>query len=218
MNKDFENTLNAYDAEHDRVWSNLPWFVNQSLAAEEHDEAKTHLSTCLVCRREVVGLNALQEAISTRRSDPKCESALDRLHERLDGSESHTREFPWAAAAVLVIVTGLAGIINLNSGLTGDPIGTNAYSTLGARSIEMIDENIVTARIVFDQDITELQLRELLLSAQVELIDGPTPRGAYTIVLPDVRRGADLQSAVGKLRGSKRVLFVEPIVGIGPQD
>jgi hypothetical protein len=216
MNKDFENTLNAYDAEHDRVWSNLPWFVNQSLAAEEHDETKTHLSTCLVCRREVVGLNALQHAISTRRSDPKCESALDRLHERLDGSERHTREFPWAAAAVLVIVTGLAGIINLNSGLTGDPIGTNAYSTLGARSIEMIDENIVTARIVFDQDITELQLRELLLSAQVELIDGPTPRGAYTIVLPDVRRGADLQSALGKLKDSKRVLFVEPIVGIGP--
>jgi hypothetical protein len=105
---------------------------------------------------------------------------------------TRARAYPWAAAAVLVIVTGLAGLINLNSGLTGDAQGTNRYITLGSRTIELVDEQIITARIVFDQDVTELQLRELLLLAQAELIDGPTPRGAYTITLPKVAQGDDL--------------------------
>jgi len=59
-----------------------------------------------------------------------------------------------------------------------------------------------------------LQLRELLLLAQAELIDGPTPRGAYTITLPKVAQGDDLQAAVALLRDSKQEVFVEPILGI----
>jgi hypothetical protein len=67
--------------------------------------------------------------MSARTLEPKCESALDRLHARLDENNEGARAYPWAAAAVLVIVTGLAGLINLNSGLTGDAQGTNRYIT-----------------------------------------------------------------------------------------
>ena len=79
----------------------------------------------------------------------------------------------------------------------------------------MDETGTYAARIVFDRDVTELQLRRLLLSSQVELIDGPTPRGAYTIAMPAVKNVEDLQAAVARLRDSKQVLFVEPIVGIG---
>jgi hypothetical protein len=215
MYNDVNNELSAFETEHDRVWSNLPWFVNETLEADEFVEAKTHLATCLVCRREVASLEVLRRALSTRTLDPKCETALDRLHARLDASTKRAWTFPWAAAAVLVIMTGLAGIINLNSGLISNLGTDNAYITLGARTTEMDETGTYAARIVFDRDVTELQLRRLLLSSQVELIDGPTPRGAYTIAMPAVKNVEDLQAAVARLRDSKQVLFVEPIVGIG---
>ncbi|MFT4584876.1 MAG: hypothetical protein ACI915_000939 [Gammaproteobacteria bacterium] len=215
MDNDVNKELCAFESDHDRVWSNLPWFVNETLSPDEFVEAKTHLGTCLVCRREVVSLEVLRRALSTRTLEPKCETALDRLHVRLDESNARTWTFPWAAAAVLVIVTGIAGIINLNSGLVTNLGADNAYMTLGARTTQMNQTGTFSARIIFDRGVTELQLRQLLLASHVELIDGPTPRGAYTIAMPAVTNTEDLQAAVAKLRDSKQVLFVEPIVGIG---
>ena len=64
VNKDNANGLSAFDAEHDEVWSNLPWFVNRTLDSQEHAETQAPLSICLVCRRELVGLRALHEMMS----------------------------------------------------------------------------------------------------------------------------------------------------------
>ncbi|MFT4562775.1 MAG: hypothetical protein ACI9BW_002522 [Gammaproteobacteria bacterium] len=215
MHNNNNQELSAFESEHDRVWANLPWFVNETLDADEFVEAKKHLATCLVCRREIASLKVLSKVLSTRTLDPQCETALDRLHARLDENNQQAWTFPWAAAAVLVIVTGLAGIINLNSGLLTNSGANDAYITLGARTTEMGETGTFSARIVFARDVTEFQMRRLLLSSQVELIDGPTPRGAYTIAMSAVTNSADLQTALGKLRDSKQVLFVEPIVGIG---
>ena len=215
MNNKLDDGVALLGAEHDRVWSNLPWFVNQTLNADEQNEAAAHLSICLVCRRELNGLNALQNAVTARTSEPRCEAALNRLHERMNESAERSRVIPWAAAAVLAIVTGLTGVMAFNTGLIGTGGSNGAFITLGARTIMMVDDDIARARIVFEQDMTELQLRKLLLSMDAELIDGPTPRGAYTIALPKLIDNAELHGAVAKLRESKRVIFVEPIVPIG---
>lgn len=215
MHKETSKNLTALGAEHDRVWANLPWFVNESLSTPEQREAIVHLSSCLVCRRELSGLRALQNAITGRTAEPRREAALDRLHERMVASAIPRRIFPWAAAAVLTIVTGLAGMVALNTGLSGSGSGAGAFNTLGSRAITMIDDNVFTARILFDQDMTELQLRKLLLAVGAEMIDGPTPRGAYTIAFPELTSNNDMQSAVTILRASKRVIFVEPILSIG---
>jgi hypothetical protein len=131
-------------------------------------------------------------------------------------SANPRRVFPWAAAAVLAIVTGLTGMVALNTGLIGSGSGAGAFNTLGSRTIMMVDDNVSRARIVFDRDMTELQLRKLLLAVGAEMIDGPTPRGAYTIAFPEITSSnTDMRSAVAILRESKRVIFVEPIVSIG---
>ena len=214
MDKETSKNLTALGAEHDRVWANLPWFVNATLSAAEQREATVHLSSCLVCHRALAGLRALQNAVTGRTAEPRCEAALDRLHERMVEGANPRRVFPSAAAAVLAIVTGLTGMVALNTGLIGS--GDGAFNTLGSRTIMMVDDNVARARIVFDQDMTELQLRKLLLAVDAEMIDGPTPRGAYTIAFPEITSSnTDMQSAVAILRESKRVIFVEPIVSIG---
>ena len=107
-------------------------------------------------------------------------------------------------------------MVALNTGLIGSGSGAGAFNTLGSRAIMMIDDNVFRARIVFDQDMTELQLRKLLLAVDAEMIGGPTPRGTYTIAFPEITRSnTNMQSAVTILRASKRVIFVEPILSIG---
>jgi hypothetical protein len=213
--EELDKNLNEPGSEHDRVWSNLPWFVNQTLSADEQREAAAHLSSCLTCRRELAGLRTLQNVVAARTLEPRREAALDRLHERMNENTESRRIFPWAAAAVLAIVTGLTALVALNTGLIGSSGGTSAFITLGSRTITMVDDNVASARIVFDQDMTELQLRKLLLAVDAELIDGPTPRGAYTIAFPEIDSSTGMHSAVAVLRESKRVIFVEPIVSIG---
>jgi len=217
MNKALEMGLDAHDREHGRVWSTLPWFVNGTLNDDECRDVETHLSVCLVCRREAAALRALAEAVASRTLEPKCEAALDRLHERLDDTSRPGLVFPWAGAAVLAVITGLAGLVAVNTGLVGSGAQANVYNTLGVRTIEVLDDARPKARIVFDQDMTEWQLRELLLAVDAELIDGPTPRGAYTIAMPHVSRSEDVRAAVAKLRQSNRVIFVEPIVAVAGQ-
>ncbi|TDJ68413.1 MAG: hypothetical protein E2O35_02780 [Proteobacteria bacterium] len=211
------HNLIAHDAEHERVWSSLPWFVNGTLSVGERQAADSHLSMCLVCRREAIALGALREAIASRTLEPRCESALKHLHQRIDAPVYARTAFPWAAAAVLAIVVGLASVSSIKTGLISIGGQSDTYVTLGSRTIEVNDGAVATARIVFKQFVTERQLRDLLLAVDAELVDGPTPRGAYTIALPQVSDGEELQAVVASLRQSKRVIFVEPIIIPGSQ-
>lgn len=204
----------AHEAAHTRAALVLPWYVNGTLSPDESTAVRTHLARCLVCRRELANLQSLLEAINARSHEPRTEAALDRMHARLERPPAARRLFPWAAAAALVVVAGLAGFIGMNTGLIGGDRDSHGYLTLGARSVDATAMSQVTARIVFGHGTTERQLRELLLAAGAELIDGPTPRGAYTIALPGVSPADDPQQAVADLRASARVLFVEPIVPV----
>lgn len=215
--QDNDTGIAAHAVEHDQVWSNLPWFINGTLANNEREVVEAHLSSCLVCRREAMALDTLQRTLASRSLDPLCEAALDRLYARIDASAADARVFPWAAAAVLLIVTGLAGVVAMNTSLLGSEREDNAYTTLGVRTTAVDDSDTVKARIVFARNVTEKQMRELLLGADAEVIDGPTPRGAYTIAMPRVTRADGLRAAVAGLRDSERVIFIEPIASAGAE-
>ncbi|MFZ2312922.1 MAG: hypothetical protein WAV82_09925, partial [Methylobacter sp.] len=60
MNK----TTSTIQDQHHQVQFLLPWYVNQSLRQHEHRLVEQHISHCLQCRRELVSLRNLADAMT----------------------------------------------------------------------------------------------------------------------------------------------------------
>lgn len=194
---------------HDDVWALLPWYVNDTLTGSERDMVDGHVHACLVCRREMLALTALAEAVLQRNEDVGCENALARLHNRMD-EQTAAQGTPWAVAASLVVMIGLAfmtsnkvtgGLLDFGSG----------YQTLGAPRVSTGDPVSRSARIVFRQNVDATKLVSLLDGVDATISAGPSRRGTYTIEFSKAISSEEQQQAISLLRGSGHVLFVEPV-------
>ena len=96
-----------YQQDHQRAWALLPWYTNGTLDTLELNAIDQHLSSCLVCRRELLALSALSDAVNQRQEDVECEHALARSHDRFD---RHTKVAPMhlAVAASPALLRGIA--------------------------------------------------------------------------------------------------------------
>ena len=205
-----------FDAEHERVWLLLPWFVNGSM--HDAEEVRVHVGECLVCRREVQALRVLSDAVRAPAAAPRCEDALRRLNARIDHRRGHRSPTPWAAAAVLALVCGL--VVNL-LGNTQASIAWLRNTGLSMMSQSHVAEGgpgALRAHLVFYDNITERELRALLLSVGAELIEGPTRYGVYTIAFERAAGPLDAAEALSQLRHSRRVVFAEPLIANSVSD
>jgi hypothetical protein len=197
------------EAEHQIAWELLPWFVSGTLDDSERNLVDEHLKTCLVCRRELGALAALADAVMQRVEDVACEKALANLHDRIDDPKE-TAQIPWAAAASLILMIGLA-LIASNKVTDGLLDFGGGYQTLGASPTSEYSPLTKSARIVFHQDIDATEMVGLLDGVDATIADGPTRRGTFTIKFPSTISSRDQQHAISVLRSSGHVLFVEPV-------
>ena len=202
MNTDIEEA-------HENAWSLLPWYLNGSLAEYEHKAVDDHLNECLVCRRELLSLTALADAVLRRNEDVECENALAQLHYRMD-EQTAPHGIPWGVAASLILMIGLAfmtshkvtgGLLDFGSG----------YQTLGTPRVS--DSNLLSrsARVVFNHKVDATELVSLLDSVDATISTGPSRRGTYTIEFSNAISSDEQQQAISLLRESGHVLFVEPV-------
>ena len=223
MRKNFDNGVASLGAEHDRVFGNLPWFVNQTLVGNERQEANAHLSCCLVCRRELAALKALREAVTSRTAEPRCEAALGRLHERMNERAFRRRVVPWAAAAVLVLVLGLTGVVAFNAGVMSSSREITASAPVGATTAAVVDEALANVPAVVDGRAPTLPSAEGMLADTTSLpnIDevasgrvatAPSVQGNYVFVPLWHVRKASLYNAASKTDEVREVIFFEPIL------
>ena len=200
-----------FDAEHQSAWAVLPWHVNRTLRGAEAARVASHLKHCLVCRREAELLDRLAEYTAAPKLNVECEDALRRLTSRIDGQQHKVRHLPWAAAAMLVVVTGLIGWVSDNTETSTAWLRNAGYSMLNKPHSEpMVAANGPQVRLVFYDDITERQLRALLLAVGADVVEGPTPQGVYTLAFSHNTSPSAVVDAIRKLRYSGRVIFAEP--------
>lgn len=200
------------DLEHTHAWSILPWYVNRSLSAADVTRTETHLKRCLVCRREFEALRMLAHYTAAPRLDLECENALQRLSLRLDRRLRANWQMPWAAAAMLTLVTGLMGWVSNNAETSTAWLRNAGYSMLSEQSSERSQRDGPRVHLVFYDDITERQLRSLVLEVGAAVVKGPTPQGVYTLAFARDTSPHEVMAAIQKLRYSRGVVFAERAV------
>ncbi len=199
-----------YAALHAAVFEVLPWHVNGTLGGSERASVVAHLEGCLTCRRELELLQALQSALRAPVSDRRCEDALRRLHARMA-----TRTIgspPWAAAAVLALVVGLVSTLSDNTEASVAWLRNTGLSMMSQSHVADSSAGSVRAHLVFYDNITERQLRALLLSVGAVLIEGPTPQGVYTVAFTSTVDPQEIGRVLSELRHSRRVVYAEPLL------
>lgn len=204
--------LPAFERVHAEVWALLPWLVNRSLRAEEEALARGHLETCLPCRREAALLETL--ALHTRApgQDAECEAALRRLNRRIASAPSVPRAIPWTAAAVLALCTTLVAWAAGNAHQSTAWLRNAGVSWSQAEGDASVDDPLgPQVSLVFHEDVTERELRSIVLAVGAVVIEGPTPDGRYRLAFLRQMSPGELLEALRQLRYAWQVLYAEPV-------
>lgn len=207
-----DHNLPPFDAEHQEAWTRLPWYCNRTLAPKAMASTEQHLRGCLVCRRELAMLKVLALHVITPKADAECEAALQRMSLRLEPASVRPHQPPWAAAAMLVISISLLGWVADNAETSTAWLRNAGFSMV----VEPAFEDRMAApvgpqvNLVFYDDITERELRSLVLAVGAAVVEGPTPQGVYTLAFSRQMSPGEVMDALRQLRYSRRVLFAEP--------
>jgi len=207
-----QTALPDFAARHEAVFELLPWLANGSLHGAELAKARAHVGSCLICRREIDNLRVLAAFVKAPVGDQRCEDALRRLHVRMVPRVQARERSPWAAAAVLALVVGLVSALSGNTEASVAWLKNTGLSMMSQTHIADSSSQAVRAHLVFYDNITERQLRALLLSVGAELIEGPTAHGVYTIAFSRVGSQQAAWAALSELRHSRRVVYAETLM------
>ena len=218
------------DPVHSEVAELLPWYVNGTLEAQEHEVVARHLMACKACHQESLMLSRLQADLNEDELDMDMRASLLRVRQRIEqaaqprGKPSggrgvrqiladHWHRLERPVRQVLATQTALVAMLLMAVGwLVYTPSVPPAnYRVLGAHTSLASLNSAPTAQIVvvFAQDATERQMRAMLLRVKANVVHGPTAEGAYVLAVDAAQRAhvlADLKQQVG-------VVFAEPADG-----
>lgn len=213
---------------HADVWNLLPWYVNDTLDADERKRVERHLTQCLTCRTEVAEQSEIaRRAAETDVLDSVMETSLAKMHERLaaDGAAvppsgrvptrprparepgrwdwiRRTLRFRPLAVGVMGGVPAMAVIAFLVFGGTPTPIGP--YTTLSDGEAAVTGPVL---RVKVDVE-TEASAFEALAADQgLVVLSGPSPYGVYTLTFAD-DPAAQAEATMNRLRDADMVEFV----------
>ena len=172
----------------------LPFLANDTLDGEERAEVEAAVAADPDLQTELAALRLIRNQMREEEIAGPGEFGLARLNREIEREAENARiarwqgRSLWQVAAALIVAVMLGGYF-----LTGgEPDG--GYQLAG-------DEAQLT--VTFAGEATEVEIRAVLLSAGVVIVDGPSALGFYELaVLPDV----DVASAEETLRASDAIV------------
>jgi len=227
-------------AVHRKIEILLPWYANGTLSASELARVEAHLAECPECRREAdsccelaralgeadaaapsphpIGLRRLLariEAEEERRLAHRFRAGYDRLRSLFTATPGLVRQ---VMAVQLLALAGLSAAL-MSLGTPGPEVGApppepHLYRTLSDPPPAAADAAATPAlilRVVFAEDLTEGEMRRLLLALHAEITGGPSPLGAYTLRIPEDRATDPPSVILAHLRSQSSVRFAEKV-------
>jgi len=174
----------------------LPWYVNNTLSADERVQVETHMVECEDCRNEVKFLQKLRAGIQQDSVSVPEELGLKRLLRDVKKEKRKRVAAPaWMrlalAASVAIIV--LQSIVMFNQAPDIDVI----------KPLGSINAGVVL-QVQFAPGTTEKQIRQTLQEINGEIIGGPGAFGLYHIQLNlDENDTKQIEEVVAKLSTRK---------------
>jgi hypothetical protein len=218
-------TTSNSQAQHQQVQLLLPWYINQSLQPQERLIVEEHIRHCLLCRRELVGLSKLANAITqTSDLDAAAETSFTGLAGKLPARElipvssgavkqqtprhrlsSYVKHsgFRYAMAASLLLAL-------LPFGWQKLPIPNEGFRTLSAaRPGSSQDPEL---RVVFAKSSSEADIAVVLAALHGQRVGEANSAGALTVRLNSYDGKPSLEQAIAILRSRTDVLLAEPVL------
>jgi hypothetical protein len=183
----------------------LPWYVNGTLAGDEHEQVRRELRSSLTCRLEYERLCRVRDLMQ---QDDAEHAATDRAFERLMARIESSGARPGAAVATLswMPLAQAAALLTLAAGLAW---WWGQDGTVGPATFETLTTNVPAdapqLRVVFAAGVPEETRRALLEAHGLTIAAPPTAEGVYALALPP---DADAQAIAGQLRADARILLV----------
>ncbi len=187
---------------HDGVQELLPWYLNDTLDADERATVDAHLATCEECRAELAGERKLARAVASLPVD--VEQGWSALAARIAAKPAvpfWRRRVPIGWAAGLPV----AAAATVAAAFTALPVAApvQTYTALGSPDTAP-KANIVA---IFRPTATDRAMRAALDQAGARIVGGPNASGAYMLrVAPEQR-----SKAIAGLRASPDLVLAEPI-------
>jgi hypothetical protein len=215
-------------ADTDHAWAKeqLPWHVAQTLDEPARQRMTQHLSGCADCRRryeqETVWVSALRTAPVVELAP---QAGLAHVMSRIDGRERRRARLavwlrPWQALkqspalafATAVQAAAIAGLVLVVVLMMQRQPASNEFRTLSNAEPAVLDAT-PRLRLVFDDRLTSIEIRQLLDGVGGQIIEGPGPQGIFTVSLPGAAGHDDAQvrTAVDWLRARPGVRFAEVV-------
>lgn len=207
---------------HDEAIELLPWLANGSLTSAERETVESHAASCIICRRELAELQALQAAIDSTTAESEVPAPdMRRINARIDAQlarASRPRELlsalrrmfasPWRVAFAAQTVALL-----VVAALWLQPDDTQpAFRTLTAVDPLPAGHYI---RVVFDPTLGERDVATLLEANGLDIVSGPSERGVVTLQFADETNAEQRDAIIERMRDDDRVLFAQPVANEG---
>jgi hypothetical protein len=216
--------------EHQEVWELLPWYANGTLSARDEARVAQHLPACPLCQRELqrcrhlsVSAKATDDAAwspsprhfaqvlahidkaETIRSS-SAPNSLPLLHKICAWFFATPRPMRWAFAVQTALLLALAGGLLLK---TAGPAAM--YETL-SRAGEPVATDSAQLRMIFSEDVSGKELRDLLQGIDAQIVQGPSSMGVYTIQLPFPTSAQErMKQVLAGVRAHPKVRLAEPV-------
>ena len=202
----------------------LPWFVNGTLSHEESRAVQAFIDSGEISHQEVEEVRLFAETIQEQSAEEPAfnPAILDGVMAKLDTVEQEVVDAPvivqeprqetegffarlfggfaWPPMAKLAVAGQFTVLVALSAALltTGGAGEEDHVTVSGTLDVDV--------QIVFAPTTTEAQIRELLISVEGVIVDGPSSLGIYHIDLAD---DFDTAETVQLLKSHEATLMVQ---------
>jgi anti-sigma factor RsiW len=211
--------------EHAFSQEQLPWYAAGTLDGATTARVRRHLAECSQCReehaREATLVAAMREGAVV---DLAPQAGLARVMLRIEAHEARRARYTWllrpwsgllrlsslqfttaAQAAAIILLVGVLGAVLWRGPQVQEYRTLSNAGTVAASDAPQL-------RVVFDDGMSNAEIRGLLDHVDGQIVDGPAEGGIYTIELrPAAPRADGAEGAVRWLRGNRGVRFAEVV-------